>query len=196
MKSTTVAFWKVVKSQCKDFSSGENAIYLDDSVKEQYIIACDDAYNLCKQNDMRSGVKNLDRHKVAAILVVEGLKLEIIKRKDRMNADTDTDWFIASPKILLSCAIYYLAQEVNNLIKKAKTKIEPMNKFILPKAFSCQTYYVDIMCRLLRREMEADKLSFLVLSNDFFLLEYIAITSYYKDQAEEVYEILRRPIND
>lgn len=196
MKSTTLAFWELVNTQCMSLSSGEHAIYLDDSVKNQYIAACDDAYKLCKQRDMHSDVRNLDRHKVASILVTEGLNLEIIKRKDKKCADTENEWFIASQKVLLICAISYLAQEVNALIRDAKTTIKPMRRFILPKAFSCQTYYIDIMCRLLRREMEAGRLSFLLLSNDFFLLEYIAIVSYYGDRAEEVYEILRKPISD
>ena len=196
MKLTTLAFWKLVASQCKPLSTGENAVFLDESLKDQYLDACDTAYRTCKQRDMGVGVKNLDRHKVASILVTEGLNLGIIKRKDHKCADTETEWFIASQKILLSCAISYLAQEINVLIRKAKSTIKPMQRFILPKAFSCQTHYIDIMCRLLRREMDAGRLSFLMLSNDFFLLEYIAIVSYYGEQAESVYEILREPITD
>lgn len=196
MKKTTLAFWKLLNLHCKSLAHGKDAIYLDESVKSQYVKACDDAYELCKHKDMRTGVKNLDRHKVASILVTEGLNLEIIKRKDQKNADTDKEWFIAAPKILLACAICYLAQEINSLIKNSRTSVSSMKQFILPKAFSCQTYYIDIMCRLLRREMESGQLSVLMLSNDFFLLEYVAIISYYGDQAESVYEILRNPITD
>lgn len=194
MDATTNAYWKKILEQCALFDTGRDAMYVDDSVYAEYIARCNKAYNDCKRNEMSSDVVNLDRHKVAAILVIEALKLQVIKRKDGKIADTSDEFFIGPQKILLVCAIHYLAQEINHYLENSGY-LDKLQQFIMPRAFSCDTGYVDIMSRQLRNELNADKLYVLSLAEKFFLLEYIAIRSAYGDRAEQVYAILRKPIN-
>lgn len=191
MKSTTKAFWKLVSEWCAELSKGENALFLDGTTKNEYITNCDNAYDFCKTHNMKKGVRNLDRHKIASILVIEAIKLGIVKRKDGKNADNDRQIFIGVEKVLFACAINYLAQQVNLEIRKDKKDIPVMQNFPLPMALSCSTGYDDITCRLLHYGNENNTLSILDLADKFFLLEYIAINTYYGTRADEVFSLLR-----
>lgn len=195
MKSTTRAYWKEISKHCEALSKGKDSMYIDNSLEEEYIANCDKAYELCKAKEMRSDVVNLDRHKVAAILVIEASKLDLIKRKDGRIADTEDELFIGAQKILLISAISYLAQEINRIIGASGKNISKMKQFKMPEAFSCKTSYIDIMSRLLRNELDDNRLYILSWSEKFFLLEYIAISTYYGENAEQVYRILRKPVN-
>lgn len=192
MKATTHEFWKALAKRCAVFSSKDDLMFLDDTLLDEYVINCDKEYVSCMKNNMGSDVENLDRHKVAAILVIEGLKLQIIKRVDGKSADTDNEFFIGPQKVLLTCAIDYLAQQINLVLQGNKYNLPPMKYFALPEAFSCSTSYVDIMSRLLRNELDADKLFILSLAEKLFLLEYIAIQGCYGEGSEKVYGFLRK----
>lgn len=197
MKATTKAYWNQVLTQCNVHAKTQDAMYLDATLRDEYIRNCDIAYENCKQTAMSNEVVNLDRHKVAAILVIEAMKLEVIKRKDHKkmkDADTDSEFFIGPQKILLICAIHYLAQEINRILEVHSKVIPQMTRFQLPKAFSCDTNYIDIISRLLRNELDDSKLYILSLAEKFFLLEYIAIQAFYGDDTEKVYELLRKPV--
>lgn len=195
MKSTTRAYWKAITKHCEALSTGKDSMYVDNSLEEKYVSNCDKAYELCMLKEMSSDVVYLDRHKVAAILVIEAAKLGVIKRKDGRIADTEDEWFIGAQKILLISAISYLAQETNRIIEASGKDIPKMTQFKMPEAFSCNTSYIDIMSRLLRNELDDGRLYVLSWSEKFFLLEYIAINSYYGDKAEQVYKLLRKPVN-
>lgn len=190
MKSTTMAFWKLISEWCNVLSEGENSLIIDSSVQKEYIAKCDEAYDYCKSHNMKKGVQHLDRHKIASILVLEGFKLDVVKRKDGKNADNEKQIFIGQEKVLFACAINYLAQQINLAIKKSQNDIKPMRNFPLPQAFSCNTGYDDITCRLLHYGKENGTLSVLDLADKFFLLEYIAIISYYGDSATQVFSLL------
>ena len=123
MKSTTKAFWKLVSEWCAELSEGENALLLDGAKKNEYITNCDNAYDFCKTHNMKKGVRNLDRHKIASILVIEAIKLGIVKRKDGKNADNDRQIFIGVENVLFGCAINYLAQQVNLEIKSDRSHV-------------------------------------------------------------------------
>lgn len=191
MKSTTMAFWKLISEWCNVLSKGEDSLIVDTSAQKEYIARCDEEYDNCKSQNMKKGVQNLDRHKIASILVIEGLKLDIVKRKDGKNADNEKQVFIGQEKVLFACAINYLAQQINLEIKKSKKDIKFMHNFPLPLAFSCNTGYDDVTCRLLHFAKEKDALSVLELADKFFLLEYIAINAYYGDGADQVLALLK-----
>jgi len=196
MKTTTKAFWSAVSQQCGQLSTETDHIYIDASLKDGYIVACDVEYKKCKDENMNKSVQNLDRHKVAAILVIQGLTLDIVKRKDGNEADTEEKIFIGKEKAILSCAISYLAQQINIIIRNSGRSFDLINRFILPTAFSCQTDYIDIMCRLLHYGKKQSTLSVLDLADHFFLLEYIAIAEYYRENAHEVYALLRQSVSE
>lgn len=190
MRETTDRYWELASQQCNILSSNGTVLSMDDSVKNRYEEECSEIYNYCKRHIMKKDVENLDRHKVAAILVAKGLELDIVKW-DTCAPPSDGMLFIGAEKLLLVCAVHYLAQQINELIKASGTSVQPMKIFILPKVFSCNFLYIDILSRLLHTSKEEKTLSVLELADKFFLMEYIAILDYYKANANIVFDILK-----
>lgn len=195
MKSTTIAFWKLAAQQCNMLpNDSDDVLYLDENLRNVYITNCDNAYDTCKSNDMSEDVSNLDRHKIAAILVSEGLKLDIVKHTKGSQPHDDNKLFIGKEKLLLACAIHYLSKQINAAISENDNGLQGMRMFTLPTAFSCKTPYIDILSRLIHYSQQNGTLSPLELADRFFLLEYIAIREYYGTNADVVLDILRRSV--
>ncbi len=198
MRKTTKQFWNAIAKEYRESYSAEHLpLYLMEQLKDDYFQRCDDKYNNYKEKFMKSEVKNLDRHKVAAILVVEGIALNLI----RCDTIPENQIFIGQEKILLRCAFRYIMREFNSIIRKSN--LESMQNFVLPEAFSCETKYIDIMCRNLMYTKESGILTDsknaltveMELAEKFFLLEYIAIRSIYRDKAEDIYRFLRQAVS-
>lgn len=197
MRKTTEQFWNAIARGCQEsYSAKYLPLCLMMGLKDKYLKQCDDQYNNYKAKFMKSEVKNLDRHKVAAILVVEGIALNII-HCDNIPKD---QIFIGQEKILLTYAFRYIMRDFNSIIRNSG--FERMKQFVLPEAFSCETKYIDIMCRNLMYTRETGILADpkmalnveMELAEKLFLLEYIAISAIYQDKAGEVYNFLRQTI--
>lgn len=195
MEQTTIAYWKLIDSVCAKPHPDFSSLFLDKKLKDAFIKNCDSTYKECKQNNMKDNVSSLDRHKVAAILLTEALKLGIVKSKDEKHIDNASRLFIGPEKVLLICAINYLAQEANRIIARCTNPpLEKMNSFSFPDALSCKTSYDDISCRLLHQAKNNHTLSVMDLADKFFLLEYIAVKEYYKNDADSVFKVLRNSV--
>lgn len=195
MRKTTNQFWNAVAREYRANKGAENLkLCLMEKLKDEYLRRCDERYRIYKEKFMKPGVKNLDRHKVASILAVEGIALNLI----RCEQVPEDQIFIGQEKILLKCALQFIIREFNSIIRTSQ--FASMQKFVLPEAFSCDTQYIDIMCRNLMYIKESKLLDDpehvlmveMELAEKFFLLEYIAIRSSYRDKAEDVYRFLHQ----
>lgn len=195
MRKTTEQFWDAIARGCREnYSTEYLPLYLMEDLKGKYFSQCDDQYNNYKTKFMKPEVKNLDRHKVAAILVVEGISLNII----HCDKIPEEQVFIGQEKILLTYALRYIMRDFNNII--SGSGFEHMKQFVLPEAFSCKTKYIDIMCRNLIYARKAGMLANsefslnieMELAEKFFLLEYIAINVAYQDKAKDIYGFLHQ----
>lgn len=192
MTASCKVFWDLLSEQCAVKSTKADELFLHQEKKEKFIEACNLAYAKIKKEYMHQGVQYLDRHKVCAIMIACGLDLDIIEHKSKVAKDPDLV-FIGVHKLLLICAIHYLAQKINQEIKQANyADLKPMTRFDLPKSVSSQTNYIDSLCRLMidfRQEKDALILN---LSDRLFLLEYIAIFSFYYGNADSVFSVLKK----
>ena len=194
MTKTTRNFIESVKEECEVLKEARMPLFFDNDVEESYVKRCNEVYESYKRTYMDEAVTSLDRHKVAAILVIEAVAMELVK----MNKEelSDGDIFIGKSKVPFVCALRYIQREYNSIIKGSN--IREMTSFALPDAFSCDTKYIDIMCRIqFYSEKLYDQPTFvdiavMDLADRFFLLEYIAIQKFYKEDTEKVYETLRK----
>lgn len=206
MRSTVEIFWDALERERARLNSSQLPLVLNEEMKENYINRCDTVYKTYKERFMQPSVRNLDRHKVAAILVVEGASLNLIC----LDKDDGGKIFLGTERVLLTCALAYLLDQFNFLLDgggvegAAKADFPRMAEFRQPGAFACDTKYVDIMSRnlhytlphlkLFESESALDVHLNVVreLAEKFFLLEYISIAEFYKSKAEKVYTFLRR----
>ena len=195
MTKTVNAFWDALQVYCDDLKKKGIPIVLHASLKDSYIKNCGNAYDNYKGRYMKSGVENLDRHKNAAILVLEGEALDLITADEKSSEEI----FIGQEKILLITAFRYLIREFNNVVERAGDDKKKVTKFEFPDAFSCNTDYLDVLCRMLYREKKEvfsknpDTLLTAEMSwaERLFLLEYISIHKLFKDKASNVFDLLK-----
>lgn len=79
MKQTIGAFLKLIETYCDAANEQQEVVAFCADKKEQYILEVEKRCAEYKEKYMDAEVKYLDRHKIAAILVVVGLKVGIVK---------------------------------------------------------------------------------------------------------------------
>lgn len=154
----------------------------DDDRNENLTIKCKD-FDFFKKtfkdlyyeilNDyMGESVVNLDRHKVAAIIIISILKTIEIK----YNNLPKTKVFWGKQTVAVNIGLNYMCGELNKILAKNGWDGK-MEKFDMPNAISCNTSFEDIMIRNLVYAEDNPKwgLNPLAIAENLFLLEYITI---------------------
>lgn len=128
-------------------------------------------YDFIMKTYMDSSVEYLDRHKVAALIIVSLLEINAISYD---NLDEDCV-FVGAELLSLKVGLAYMVEKLNEKLysRGIERKIE---EFKFPKAQSCDTSYMDIMCRNLYYAKRDYKLNPLDLADRLFLVEYIALS--------------------
>lgn len=205
MKPTAEQFWNSLEEECKRIDSQN--LDIKKAKKDDYVRRCEERYIQYRTRFMKDDVKTLDRHKVAAILAIEGVASELITCSNVPNGEV----FIGQEKIIFTNALRFILQEFNKII--TQKGFSKMTQFLLPDAFSCDTAYIDILCRMQyhikswytsssssdgkRGYCNPDEalLWEMDLAEQFYLLEYISIDLFYgHEMAAEIYKSLREKI--
>ncbi len=192
MKSTIDPFLELIKAYCDVLRSKGFNITFDSEKKGIYRDLVKSHYDIYKSKYMdASVVENLDRHKIAAILVATGLECDIIKPVEEL--DKSGKIYIGRQKVLLLGAFDYLLSKLNECLKQKECPLQPMKRMLFPLPWSCETDYVDVFARNLyyeEKEYGKDHINIMELAEKFFLLEYISIQAFYRENAEIVFEAL------
>lgn len=192
MTATAIRFWSLVKKQCSE----QPSLCFNSASKKDFLEDCERAYKAYKTRYMKPNVEHLDRHKIGAILICQGLKHHLISATGNIENQCEArgEIFIGEEKILIFCVLHYITQQVNKILdttEARKNGIGPLLQFRLPSALSCKTEWLDIMSRTLYYNKCDDKISQLSIAEELFLLEQIAIREYYKDKSGEVLAYLK-----
>lgn len=188
MTITIRSFIDLAKTYCEVFAEQGISIQFETAMESQYITNTVNRYNQYKASYMKPDVQFLDRHKVAAILVVQGLSSGII-RSNLKPSETEID--IAPQKVLLLCAFDYIVAQTNRIIEQKNPALKKLDEFIFPKAWSCKTTYIDILSRNLYYAEKDFMLNEMDLAEKFFLLEHICLSSLSGGNAQPYFDVLR-----
>lgn len=122
---------------------------------------------------MDESVTYLDRHKIAAIMIISILKTIDIKYKDLPASRVS--W--AKQIIAVNIGLNYMCGELNKILEENGWPHERIKKLDMPEAFSCNTGFEDIMIRNLVYAEDNPEwgLNPLMIAENLFLLEYITI---------------------
>lgn len=123
---------------------------------------------------MSSDVKSLDRHKVAAIIIISLLKanpLEIVNLPEEKI-------FLGNENLAFQIGLSYMQHELNKILSEKGIQ-RKIAQYKMPEAIACETYYIDIVCRNLYFTKMRNDWGFnpLDLSERLFLIEYITLIS-------------------
>lgn len=174
MTKTIKYVWNVLNGAIKTIDA--------DDKKNNLIISCkdfeffketfNDLYNEILNGYMDERVNHLDRHKVAAIIIISILKTIDIKYKDLPK----TKVFWGKQTVAINIGLNYMCGELNKILTENGWDGE-IEKFDMPNAISCDTSFEDIMIRNLVYAEDNPEwgLNPLAIAEDLFLLEYITI---------------------
>ena len=130
-------------------------------------------YNDIKTKVMYDNVQELDRHKLAAIIICSIVKANAIQY---IHPYKEKEYiFDGNEKIALNIGLSYMNASLKKLLSRRPHEAEKFTDFIFPQASMCDTEYVSILCRNLCYAKRDYKLNPIDLANTLFLLEYITL---------------------
>lgn len=169
MKPLINEIWNLVKAGSKSILNKQ--IYFDD-VFDEFSNEFKRSYDDILRNYMDNSVIALDRHKVAAIIIISLIKAEPLKIRNL----SDDMIFLGNENLAFQIGLSYMQHELNKtLLEKGVNR--KIVQYKMPEAMACETYYIDIVCRNLyySKVREDWGLNPLDLSERLFLIEYLTL---------------------
>lgn len=169
MTETIKKTWDLLEKTV-EFNSG---IKLNKDSYEQYKANFEKWVDVIKTTFMTKDVKHLDRHKIAAIIMVSILECDAVVCS---GAVPTQKIFLGQYQSALSVGLTYMQNRLNELLIRKKQKT--VDKIWMPEfVFSCDVPYFDISARNLfftQQKLECG-LNPLSIAKELFLLEYITV---------------------
>lgn len=163
--------WNLLSDEYNKYNKENPNFKFDKTKKSDFKQIFCTKYDDVMTKYMDSSVEYLDRHKVAALIIISLLEVDAISYE---NLDPDCV-FIGSELLALKVGLAYMVEKLNEkLCSRGIKKI--IDEFNFPNAQSCDTSYIDIMCRNLYYAKSDYKLNPLDLADRLFLVEYIALS--------------------
>lgn len=172
MRQTIERVWNLLDNTVKQIEKQTTGIVLYRGLYKNFDNCFRDLYKEIKEYYMESNVQNLDRHKVASIIIVSIIKSNIIAYEGKIDKDKE---FFGQYLIAASVGITFMQYELNTLLsEKNQNKIESL---WFPQPLSCDTPYFEIFCRNLYYANNNKNwgLNPLDIAEKLYLLEYITL---------------------
>lgn len=164
------SIWEKLTASSVVYGEENPHFAFQDDKKELFAQKMKSNYRKVKDEYMTTSVENLDRHKVAAIIVISALEAEVIGYKD-----LDNDYvFIGAELIALNVGLSYMIDRLNERLDERQVG-KRIQRFVFPDAQSCSTPCAEIICRNLYYAKRDYGLNPIDLAERFFLLEYITL---------------------
>lgn len=163
MKDLTKNLWHLIEQQHAKIAQLDKDFIFEKDKYDEFHDYFKKTYYYIKDRYMSDKVEYLDRHKVAALLVICVLEKKVIYH----NA-TNGRFFIGAELLALRAALAYMLMKLNEKLKPHNEKIEVIE---FPEALSCDTKYLEIMCRNLYHAKNDYQLNPLDLAEKLYLLE-------------------------
>lgn len=172
MRQTIERTWELLETTVKQINKQTPGVILDNDSYRKFDDNFRKIYNAIKEHYMENKVKNLDRHKVASIIIVSILKSNAIIYQGEIEQGKE---FFGQYLIAASVGITFMQNQLNAiLVEKNK---EPIKNLWFPDPLSCDTPYFEIFCRnLYFSNCNSDwGLNPLDIAERLFLLEYVTL---------------------
>lgn len=172
MKQTIERAWNLLEKTVKQVSEKNSGIVLDADSYKKFDDNFRKIYSEIRENYMESTVKNLDRHKVASIIITSILNSNAVIYEGKVEEGTE---FFGQYLIAASVGITFMQNQLNMLL--IEKNIEPIKNLWFPDALSCDTPYFEIFCRNLYFSNNNNDwgINPLDIAEKLFLIEYVTM---------------------
>ena len=177
--------WETVledyKRNKENYEKSKKVIFHED--RKTVFFECFNKQEQICRRFMKESTKELDSHKLAAILTISLLESDVWEHIE----SNDGEISIVPEYVAVTVALGYMQNILNDYLEKlnVSTRIE---NYIFPIALVCDTPYIEIICRTLYYEnnpkYENWQLNIMELSEKYYLLEYITLLHYGIDPLE------------
>lgn len=170
MTGTIVAYWNALKETTALYQEKDPNIVFNAEKYNEFESNFKELYERIKKEYMKPNVRNLDRHKVTAVMIVTTLNLNIITYAKDIG---EKHCFLGCEMFSTEVALNWMLDSLNERLKEFGK--ESLKAYHMPQAFTCSTPYFDIFCRNLYLAKRDYKLNPLDISEKLYLLEYISL---------------------
>lgn len=162
--------WKIISDGIDTLKSQDSYIIENNDIKEKFEKSFQNLYVQILQNYMDVKTETLDRHKVAAILLISIIETDILRSEHNSKKIFMGNYILAS-----DTALTYMLSELNSRLKSKQQNI--INSYYFPEALACETNYYRIFYRNLYYIDKSNTWTMnpLDLAERLFLLEYITL---------------------
>lgn len=164
--------WELLENTLEQVNEQVSGVVINNNSYKDFNVCFRRIYNEIKEHYMESSTKNLDRHKVASIIMISILESKaIIYQGDIEPGKT----FFGQYLVAASVGITYMQNELNVMLSEKGQKT--ITKLWFPDPLVCDTPYFEIFCRnLYFANCNNDwGLNPLDIAEKLFLLEYITL---------------------
>lgn len=167
--------WEMFVSVAEQMMQDDSDIVLNYAAEQHFSDSFDTLYKYIKEEYMKVGVVYLDRHKVAAIVIIAFIRVNALGYGKRL----ESSMFLGNYKLAISVGLSYMLVMLNNELMEngCKTTIE---KYVMPEVLMDDIPYIDVFARniyYLETQRKSD-LNVIDLANSLFLLECITMEKY------------------
>ncbi|MEY8335820.1 hypothetical protein AALB53_22485 [Lachnospiraceae bacterium 47-T17] len=163
------SIWNTISVGVSDEQSLHNNIETPIDGKRIFKQKFIEIYNDILDKYMEDPKGSLDRHKVAAIIMVAIIKSDLVRESEA----SEQGIYFGKYALAADCGLDYLLYEINRILLSNDKPI--LDSFSFPNATSCSTPYFNIFFRNLYYADTGYMLNPLDLAERLFLLEQITI---------------------
>lgn len=174
MQETRIAIWDAIIEKSREMMNDDESLVMYKDSEEIFSENFNYYHSLIVDKFMKLKDGNLDRHKVAAVIICSILKTDIlgIARSEDCSQQTVDTIFLANEKLALDIALSYMYQMLFSEYEDKKVPYDKIfSDFTFPQPLSCERLYTEVICRDLFFSKKYFELNPLSIANFLFLLE-------------------------
>lgn len=167
--------WEMFISVGEQMMKEDSDIVLNYAAEQYFSNSFDILYKYTKKEYMRDSVVYLDRHKVAAIVIIAFARANVLGYGKHL----DGSMFWGNYKLAISVGLSYMLDMFNNELRENGNNIT-IKKYIMPEVLMDNIPYIDVLARnIYITELEGkSEVNVLNLAEKLYLLEYITMEKY------------------
>ena len=137
------AFWNALDDTVTYHQKHDDALFLNKGKFDSFKLRATELYRSIKSEYMKDTVDNLDRHKVAAVMIVSAIECEVVEYKKALQENTV---FFGGEMFSTEVALAWMLDSLNEKLKSSGAGVQIFD-YYMPEAFACTTPYFEIFCR-------------------------------------------------
>lgn len=163
--------WEYLETAIGNLQEDWKGLELEKNAKNLYAKEFENLYEYIKKQYMSQEVEYLDRHKVAAIIMIAIIRSDAIVYKGQIP---ENQVFLGTYFIAASTGFSYMKEKVDALLKTHGYHID---KIWFPTPISCETPFFEVFSRNLYFAATDSEwgLNPLAIAEELFILEYVTL---------------------